>query len=71
MQYVPNQSANAALAIVINLLDVLKEKGLLDKAECLAVLKNSETDLEANTVSNQDARKVIAELIQGRFQTLP
>ena len=67
MQYPPAQSANAALAIALNLIDALKKKGLLDEAECLAVLVNSETDLQENMVSNIDARKAIAEIKQNRF----
>ncbi len=68
MQYVPNESANAALAIVINLLDVLTEKGLLGKGESLQVLTNARDDLEGETISNIDARRVIDEIVKARYR---
>ncbi len=68
MQYVPNESANAALAIVINLMDVLTEKGLLGERESLQVLTNAMDDLEGNTVSNIVARRVIDEIVKARYR---
>ncbi len=68
MRYVPNETANAALAIVINLMDVLTEKGLLGERESLQVLTNAMDDLEGYTVSNTDARRVIAEIMKARYR---
>ncbi len=68
MQYVPNESANAALAIVINLLDVLTEKGLLGERESRTVLTNAMDDLEGHSVSNTDARRVIIEIMKARYR---
>ena len=67
MRYVPNESANAALAIVINLLDVLTEKGLLIEGERQDVLFRAVNDLKGRTVSNIDARRVIAEIRSARY----
>ncbi len=72
MRYVPNESANAALTIAINLLDVLKDKGVLEESERVKVLSAAINDLEGNTVSNNDARRVIAEIRQARYgQPIP
>ncbi len=68
MQYVPNESANAALAIVINLMDMLTEKGLLGERESLQVLTNAMDDLEGHSVSNTDARRVIIEIMKARYR---
>ena len=67
MRYVPNESANAALAIAINLLDAVTKKGLLNESERLGVLSDAVNDLEGNTVSNNDARRVIEEITKIRY----
>ena len=71
MRYAPSETANAALAIVINLADALTEKGLLDEGERLAVLSKALNDLEENTVSNNDARRVIEEITKIRYLQSP
>ena len=68
MQYAPSESANAALAIVINLMDVLTEKGLLGEGESVQVLTNAMDDLEGNTVSNIVALRVIDEIVKARYR---
>ncbi len=68
MQYAPSESANAALAIVINLMDVLTEKELLGEGESLQVLTNAMDDLEGNSVSNIVARRVIDEIVKARYR---
>ncbi len=67
MRYAPSESANAALAIAINLLDVLKDKGVLEESERVNVLSAAINDLEGNTVSNKDAQRVIAEIWKARY----
>ena len=67
MQYAPTETANAALAIVINLLDALKDKGLLEENERSTVLAHAMNDLKANTTGNNDARRVINEIRQTRY----
>ena len=67
MQYAPTETANAALAIVINLLDALKDKGLLEENERSTVLSHAMNDLKANTKGNNDARRVINEIRQARY----
>jgi len=67
MQYAPSESANAALAIVINLLDVLTEHGLIGERQRRAVLSNAVNDLKENTVSNNDARRVLTDISKARY----
>ena len=67
MQYAPTETANAALAIVINLLDALTRRGLLPEIERERVLSQAVNDLEANTKGNNDARRVIAEIEKARY----
>ncbi len=67
MRYATNESANAALAIVINLLDVLTDRGVLEEGERANVLSAAINDLEGNTVSNNDAQRVIAEIWKARY----
>ncbi len=67
MRYAPSESANAALAVVINLLDALTDKGVLEESERVNVLSAAINDLEGNTVSNNDARRVVAEIWKARY----
>ncbi len=67
MQYAPTETANAALAIVINLLDALKDKGLLEENECSTVLSHAVDDHKANTTSNAAYRRVIASIVHARY----
>ncbi len=67
MQYAPSESANAALAIVINLLDVLTEHGLIGERQRRAVFSNAVNDLKENTVSNNDARRVLTDISKARY----
>ena len=70
MKYAPTESANAALSIAVNILDALTERGLLSKDQRLDVLDAAINDLGENTVSNEDARRVIKEIIQSRYKAL-
>lgn len=70
MQYVPNESANAALAITVNILDVLVEKGILAEDERINVLQHAISDVPGNTISNIEARRVIGEIAHQRYGKL-
>ena len=52
---------------MINLLDVLTDRGVLEEGERVNVLSAAINDLEGNTVSNNDAQRVIAEIWKARY----
>ena len=68
MQAEPSHAGIAALAVVVNLLETLVDRGTLSENDLKAILQVAADDLaEATTELNQGGIKTLAQLAQDRY----